>query len=303
MKIISRALTAIAALLMIAGLSAPAMAGNSTLFSSTKGDIVFPLSPPTSSASGNLDNTIIGATTPVAGTFTTLTSSSGISGPVSATTLSASGAVSLNPTSHNVVLSPTGTGVVTIAPATVGTMDNVAIGSTTAAAGTFTSVTSTGAIAGPVSATTLGASGAVTLSPASAAVAISPTGTGTVTINPATASAMNNVIIGATTPVAGSFTTLKGASIAFSGTAPTVTGTGTPTIVATSTDNAGEVTAGASATSVVITFATAKTNAPFCVVTSQTQLVAFAYTISTTAITITQTATSGNLIDYHCVQH
>ncbi len=235
MKIISRALTAIAGLLMIAGLAAPAMAGNTTLFSSTKGDIVFPLSPPTSSASGNLDNTIIGATTPVAGTFT--------------------------------------------------------------------SVTSTGAIAGPVSATTLGASGAVTLSPASAAVAISPTGTGTVTINPATASAMDNVVIGATTPVAGSFTTLKGTSVAFSGTAPAVTGTGTPTIVATSTDNAGEVTAGASATSVVITFATAKTNAPFCVVTSQTQLAAFAYTISTTAITITQTATSGNLIDYYCVQH
>jgi hypothetical protein len=84
---------------------------------------------------------------------------------------------------------------------------------------------------------------------------------------------------------------------------PAPTGTGTPTIAASSTDTAGEVTAGASATSVVITFATAKTNAPFCTVTPQTQLASFAYTISTTAITITQPATSGNKIDYVCVQH
>lgn len=84
---------------------------------------------------------------------------------------------------------------------------------------------------------------------------------------------------------------------------PVPTGTGTPTITAGSTDAAGEVASGASATSVVITFSSAKTNAPFCLVTPQTQLLAFAYTISTTAITITQTATSGEKIDYFCVQH
>lgn len=87
------------------------------------------------------------------------------------------------------------------------------------------------------------------------------------------------------------------------GTIPTVSGTGTPTIVAGSTDTAGEVTSGASAISVVITFTVAKTNAPFCTVTPQTQLAAFAYTISTTAITITQALTSGEKIDYHCFQH
>ena len=92
-------------------------------------------------------------------------------------------------------------------------------------------------------------------------------------------------------------------SLTFAGTAPTPTGTGSPTIASGSTDTAGEVTSGASATSVVITFATAKTNAPFCTVTPQTQLAAFAYTISTTAITITQTATTGEKIDYHCFQH
>jgi hypothetical protein len=50
---------------------------------------------------------------------------------------------------------------------------------------------------------------AININPANAAVAISPTGTGTVTINPATASSMNNVVIGGTTPLAGSFTTVK----------------------------------------------------------------------------------------------
>lgn len=114
-------------------------------------------------------------------------------------------------------------------------------------------------------------------------------------------------------PIIGSTNTWTGAntftgtttlpSALFSGTAPTPTGTGTPTIASGSTDTSGEVTAGASATSVVITFAVAKTNAPFCVVRSQAQITSFAYTISTTAITITQTATSGNLIDYICVQH
>lgn len=83
-------------------------------------------------------------------------------------------------------------------------------------------------------------------------------------------------------------------------TTPTCTGTGTPTISARSTDDAGSCTAGASATSVVITFNLTHTNAPFCVVTSQTQLAAFAYTVSNTAITVTQTATSGNVVQYKC---
>lgn len=125
--------------------------------------------------------------------------------------------------------------------------------------------------------------------------------------------------IGDTTPAAGHFTTISGtstisgpvaattlsaASLKFTGTIPVVTGTGTPTIAAGSTDNAGEVTAGASATSVVITFAGTHANAPFCTVTDQgPTLAAFAYTISTTAITVTQTANSANLIDYVCVQH
>lgn len=115
--------------------------------------------------------------------------------------------------------------------------------------------------------------------------------------------AIDNSAIGATTPAPGSFTALSAASVKFTGSAPVPTGTGTPTIAAGSTDNAGEVTAGSSATSVVITFAGTHANAPFCVVRSQAQITSFAYTLSTTAITITQTATSANLIDYVCVQH
>lgn len=49
---------------------------------------------------------------------------------------------------------------------------------------------------------------ATNINPANAAVNISPTGTGTVTINPATASTMNNVAIGATTALSGRFTSV-----------------------------------------------------------------------------------------------
>lgn len=48
------------------------------------------------------------------------------------------GAVSLIPANANVVMSPTGTGVVTINPATAGSMDNVAVGQTTRRGGFFT---------------------------------------------------------------------------------------------------------------------------------------------------------------------
>lgn len=81
---------------------------------------------------------------------------------------------------------------------------------------------------------------------------------------------------------------------------PVVTGTGSPTIAAGSSNIAGIVTAGASATSVIITFNVPYTVVPFCVAASYTQLAAFSFTVSKTAITITQTATSGNLIWYNC---
>ncbi len=75
---------------------------------------------------------------------TALSTSTG--GAVSATTLSASAAVSLNPANAAVSLAPTGTGVVTINPATAGTMDNVAVGATTPLAVHATTLTATGAV-------------------------------------------------------------------------------------------------------------------------------------------------------------
>ena len=79
---------------------------------------------------------------------------------------------------------------------------------------------------------------AITINPANAAVAISPTGTGTVaispagalTINPTAASTMNNVAIGATTASTGAFSTLSATGVttvqAGSVSAPAITTTG-----------------------------------------------------------------------------
>jgi hypothetical protein len=50
--------------------------------------------------------------------------------------------------------------------------------------------------------------GAFNMNPANASISIQPTGTGTVTINPATAGTINNMSIGATTAASGKFTTI-----------------------------------------------------------------------------------------------
>jgi hypothetical protein len=50
--------------------------------------------------------------------------------------------------------------------------------------------------------------GAFNMNPANASIQISPTGTGTLTVNPATAGTINNMAIGGTTPAAGAFTTV-----------------------------------------------------------------------------------------------
>ena len=51
--------------------------------------------------------------------------------------------------------------------------------------------------------------GPINMNGANSAISLAPTGTGTVTINPATASTMNNVAIGGTTPLAGTFTDFR----------------------------------------------------------------------------------------------
>jgi hypothetical protein len=79
--------------------------------------------------------------------------------------------------------------------------------------------------------------GAFNMNPANATIQISPTGTGTLTINPATAGTMNNMAIGGTTPLAGAFTTLSATStvsangsVGSSGQVLTSAGAGSPAV-------------------------------------------------------------------------
>lgn len=89
-----------------------------------------------------------------------------------------------------------------------------------------------------------------------------------------------------------------------SGTAPALTSCGTtPAIVGT--DVAGTVTMGTSATGCVITFNVAyaaSATPPHCLVTwIATPLASQSYATSNTAITLTQTSASNNVVKYFCV--
>ena len=84
--------------------------------------------------------------------------------------------------------------------------------------------------------------GAFNMNPANASIQISPTGTGTLTINPATAGTMNNMAIGGSTAAAGSFTTLSttstvsaNGSVGSAGQVLTSAGAGSPAIWAAAT--------------------------------------------------------------------
>jgi hypothetical protein len=125
---------------------------------------------------GTINGTTIGATTPSTGAFTTATASTSVTTPIVKATNSAGLALknsggttqismgagggdnvtvavstNLNGTNAQIDISPTGTGhvhikptgvnSVEIAPTYVGEMDNITIGATTPAAGTFTTIT------------------------------------------------------------------------------------------------------------------------------------------------------------------
>ena len=109
-----------------------------------------------------------------------------------------------------------------------------------------------------------------------------------------------NVGIGTTTP--NSLLTVKGDIGTVASSSPTITSCGTsPALRVGSTDTAGEVTEGSVATGCTITFAVAKTYAPFCTVSFQSGL-AGSYTLATTGITITNIgALSSTKISYVCI--
>lgn len=78
-------------------------------------------------------------------------------------------------------------------------------------------------------------------------------------------------------------------------------GSGSPAITAGSTDAAFEATIGTSATACTITFKIAYAAAPFCTLVDKTATANLtSYTISTTAIVLTMTSNSGNVIEGVC---
>lgn len=81
---------------------------------------------------------------------------------------------------------------------------------------------------------------------------------------------------------------------------PVLTSCGTTPSI-TGSDTAGIVTMGTSATGCVITFATAYTGTPYCVVSwIATPLASQSYVTANTAITTTQTSASNNKLQYVC---
>lgn len=85
-------------------------------------------------------------------------------------------------------------------------------------------------------------------------------------------------------------------------TAPALTSCGTGSPAITGTDTAGVVTMGTSATGCVITFNVAYTGTPYCVVSwIATPLASQSYVTAAATITLTQTPTSGNKVQYICV--
>lgn len=121
-------------------------------------------------------------------------------------------------------------GTFTLTPATTASINNTSIGVTTAAAGRFTTLTTTSTVTlNPTANVTISPTGLVTISPTSTltlgtagqttsllgqisvvgtdqTVTLSPLGTGTVTLNPATTGSIDNMTIGSTTAAAGRFT-------------------------------------------------------------------------------------------------
>jgi peptidoglycan/xylan/chitin deacetylase (PgdA/CDA1 family) len=84
-------------------------------------------------------------------------------------------------------------------------------------------------------------------------------------------------------------------------TSPVLSSCGTsPTMVGG--DSWGTITTGATANGCTITFASQFTSAPTCTVTNRSMSLvnAMTYTTSVSALTITQTAIGGALVDYHC---
>ena len=207
-----------------------------TLTANTIG--AFTLSGTVAGGGNQLNNVIIGTSTPLAGTFTALT---------------ATGATTFNTTTNNQSYTTTGAGTITISSGTAGTINNMSIGATTALAGTFTTLTSTGnttigdAVADTITVNGQFVTGTILRSAQTATntlslaaydtdglaytnlITLTASTTPTLALTSTGVGTINNMSIGATTASTGAFTTLtsNGATTFTAGTASTTTGTGT----------------------------------------------------------------------------
>ena len=266
-----------------------------------------PLYPP-SFSNGVLDVTILNQLITAVNNIT----GGGTSGPIAATTLSASGAVS-GAGFTALFASPPAIGGT--APA-AGAFTTLSASSTVSGTGFTTRLASPGPIGNTVASTgaftTLSATGAFTASPANLNDVLSPTGTGVVTINPATLGTIDNMTLGGTTPAAGHVTTLSTNGLTSFGsttpvhivagqtTPPTLTTCGTGAVVGNATDIAGEVHA-TGATACTVSWTGTFTSQPYCTAVDNTTAAGLKLLyVSTTGFTVSG-LTSGDTFSYTCI--
>ena len=152
--------------------------------------------------------------TPTTGTVTSVTGSGTVSGISLSGTVTSSGSLTLGGTLD--LSSPPAIG-----GTTANTIRGTTITATTSFVGTYFDASGSGGGSlrtsggssclqwGGGGGTNVTIDGPINMNGANSAISLAPTGTGTVTINPATASTMNNVAIGGTTPLSGTFTDFR----------------------------------------------------------------------------------------------
>jgi hypothetical protein len=167
-----------------------------------------------------IDNSVIGGVTPAAGTFTGLLSNSFQvkNGGTVAMFGADTGATTITDATNKITRVGTPHYLNAQAPATAFVMSTTAATNVLAIGGGTGTMNAATQITFDVAAnnttaigTNLGSitSAGWTISPANASFTLAPTGTGTITINPATAGTINNASIGVTTAQPGRFTTVE----------------------------------------------------------------------------------------------
>lgn len=144
-NIVLRAILAGILAASVMAFAGPVNAGSTTLYSSTLGDIVFPFTAPkpATSTPGLIDNMTIGATTPRAGNFTTLNSTSAPGGAGITALFAAPPSIGSGTPAAGAFTTLSASGAVSGAGFTALLASPPAIGGTAPAAGAFTTVSTT----------------------------------------------------------------------------------------------------------------------------------------------------------------